>query len=457
MITPKNNHKTKALLKASIKLGVTCITVLSLGMAPFTGYSQKKVLTVDEAILLGVQNSNALKLSQAQINEAVERYNQAKEGRLPKASASLMFNHAEILTNEFRLPGNSEPIKLPSRADAFIGSASIEQLLFAGNKLKYATESTSLLTQISKLDADKQKEDIVYGVINSCYSLYRIQQSQKVVQQNIEAVNKQLQKAQQFFNQGIVTKNDVLRFQLQKNNIELTALDLETNKNIVNYNLDILLGIPTGTELEISQFKAASENAPVANAFVDTALTARVELKQTEIQSKLAETAISNLKADYLPTLGVGASLYYIDPSANPFPANKSVLAPASLAASLSWNIDRLWTNKSRIAEAKIKKDEVEISRRLTEDNIKSEVNREYQNYLKSLNRIKILESSIAQAQENDRILESKYRNNIASVTDRIDAETQLYQSLINLELAKADAGLAYYTLLKSTGTLTSK
>ena len=49
----------------------------------------------------------------------------------------------------------------------------------------------------------------------------------------------------------------------------------------------------------------------------------------------------------------------------------------------------------------------------------------------------------------------SQYTNKVASATDRIDAETQLFQSLINLELAKADAGIAYYTLLKSIGTIT--
>lgn len=452
-------HKLKSLRfsRESFKLGAAFLTAVALSFSTQESFAQKKVIGVDEAVQLGIQNSNMLKLSQARIDEAVARFNQAKEGRLPKAAASLMFNHAEILTDEFRLPGSAEAIKLPSRANAYIGSVSIEQLLFAGNKLKYATESTSLLTQISRLDADKQKEDIVYGIINSCYSLYRIQQSQKVVQQNLQAVDKQLQQAQQFFNQGIVTKNDVLRFQLQKNNIQLTAIDLESNRNIVNFNLDILLGLPQSTELEIKSLKNITDYNRTLISIVDTAVTRRVELKETELQFKLAENVIKDLRADYLPTLGIGANLYYIDPSSNPFPANKSVLAPASVAASLNWSIDKFWTNKSRIAEAKIKKEEVDISRRLTEDNIKTEVNRDYQNYVKALDRIKILESSIIQAQENDRILESKYRNNIASATDRIDAETQLYQSLINLELAKADAGLAYYTLLKSTGTLTSK
>lgn len=433
------------------------LLALSLSFSPFVSSAQKKVLSIEEAIQLGVQSSKSLKLSQARINEAVERYNQTKDAVLPTAKASMLFNHAEILTNEFRLPGSAEPLRLPKRADAYIGNVAIEQLIFAGNKLKYAAESTSLLIQISHLDADKQKEELIYGVINSGYNLYKIQQSQKVIAQNIVAVEKQLKQAQQFFDQGIVTKNDVLRFQLQKNNIELTSIDLESNEKIVNYNLDILLGLPEGTELEIVPFKNRKDQPPLLNAFIDTAITNRTELKQTTVQAKLAETAIKSLKADYLPTVGVGANVYYIAPSSNPIPGNNSILAPASLAASLSWNIDKLWTNKSKIAEARIQKEEAEIHQQLTNDNIRTEVNRDYQNYLKTLRKIKILESSIEQAQENDRILESKYKNNIASATDRIDAETQLYQSLINLELAKADAGLAYYTLLKSTGTLSSK
>ena len=94
------------------------------------------------------------------------------------------------------------------------------------------------------------------------------------------------------------------------------------------------------------------------------------------------------------------------------------------------------------------------INQGITADNIRNDVNTSYENYTTALNKIKLLQTSIDQASENDKILESKYKSNIASATDRADAEILLYQAQINLELAKADAGLAYYTLLKSTGKL---
>lgn len=101
-----------------------------------------------------------------------------------------------------------------------------------------------------------------------------------------------------------------------------------------------------------------------------------------------------------------------------------------------------------------MQKTEVELSKLTAMDMVKTEVNQSYQNYLMAQERVNILQTAIAQAQENDRILESQYQNKVATATDRIDAETQLFQQLVNLELAKADATLAYYTLLKSTGNI---
>ncbi|WP_235833012.1 TolC family protein [Arcticibacter tournemirensis] len=432
----------------------TLLIILFFGSLGASAQSSRTI-TVDEAIRLGIENSKALKVSQSRIDEAVSRFNQAKDRALPTASASYAFSHANFLSGKFELPGSTnEPLDLPSKADAFIGTLSVQETIFAGNKLKYAKESTDLLTSIARLDADKQKDNIAYNIITACYNLYKVEQSQKVVEQNLQAVDQQIKQAQQFFSQGLVTKNDVLRFQLQKNNIQLTGVDLETNKKIVNYNLDILLGLPENTELEIKEFGFPATSPAALVSLIDTALNNREEIKDYVLRSQLAETNIKTVKADLMPTLSATGSMYYINPTGKFVPKANTFLAPVSVGATLAWSIDRLWTNKHKVSEAQIQKNEAEIGKGITTDNVKTEVNQDYQNFTRSVERIKILENSIQQAAENDRILESKYRNNIASVTDRIDAQTQLFQSQINLELAKADAGLAWYTLRKSTGTI---
>lgn len=172
------------------------------------------------------------------------------------------------------------------------------------------------------------------------------------------------------------------------------------------------------------------------------------------MQYKAADYNIKSIKANTLPTVGLGANLYYVNPSGKFIPGNQQFIMPITLGANISWNIGSLWTNKNKISEAKVQQLEIDTQKDILADNVKTELNKNYQNYQLAVQKIAVLETSIAQATENDRLLESKYQNNIASAIDRIDAETLLYQAKINLELAKADAKLAYYTLLKSTGKI---
>jgi outer membrane protein TolC len=79
-------------------------------------------------------------------------------------------------------------------------------------------------------------------------------------------------------------------------------------------------------------------------------------------------------------------------------------------------------------------------------------VHKQFVLYQSALEKIKVLQVAVDQAQENERITESKFRNNLVNTTDRIDAQTQLYQARVNLELAKSDATIAYYDVLKATG-----
>nr|WP_132395845.1 TolC family protein [uncultured Pedobacter sp.] len=437
-----------------IPKSIRLMLVASLIPAALFAQSSKE-LNINQAIELGIANSKNLKLSQNKIDQAVAKLEVVKDNALPTGNASFIYNHAEIPTTTFTLPGSESSLRLPKRADAFVGTAAVQELVYGGGKLKYAKESTKLLAEVARLDADKSKEEITYAVINTYYSLYKVLQSRKVVDQNLESIAAQIKQAQRFFEQGIVTKNDVLRFQLQQANVTLTQMDIESNRKVINYNLDILLGLPEDTEVKIVDPTLGLKTPGSLNEYIGQAFANRQELKQLDIQNKVADFNIKTIKANTLPTVGVGANLYYINPSGNFIPPANQYLMPITLGATVSWNFGNLWTNKNKVSQAKIEQSEITIQKDILSDQVKTDINKNFQNYQVAMNKIQVLETSIAQATENDKLLASKYKNNVASVTDRIDAETLLYQAKINLEIAKADAGLAYYTLLKSTGKIT--
>ena len=447
--TQNQNRRVKlarALKTIGIAFGLSGLLISSAN-------AQTRSLTLNEAIKLGLQNSKTLKLSQTKIDEAVSEYNQAKDRYLPTGNASFAFNRAEIPANSLDL-GPKSTFNLPKNDNAYLGIVSLSEPILAGGKLRYARESTTLLTQVARLDADKDKDQITYDIVSSYYNLYKVLQSQKVVAQNIATIDEQIHQSERFLQEGLVTKNDVLRFQLQKSNIQLNGIDLESNRKIINFSLDVLLGLPETTELTIDQVNDINKDISPLSFYIDTALANRQEVKQMDLRTRVAETNIKNVRADQLPTLAATVAAYYVDINVDPFPKGGNYITPLTAGLTLSWKFSSLWTNKNRVSEAKIQRDESLVNKSIIIDNVKNDVNQSYQNYVTAINKIQLLQTSIEQAGENNKILQSKYKSNISSATDRADAQTLLYQAQINLELAKADAGLAYYTLLKSTGKL---
>ncbi|GAB2701141.1 TolC family protein [Mucilaginibacter koreensis] len=453
MTTPLNKQHPYPIKHPLQKLGRWGLMAALPALFSFqAATAQDRPITLDEAIKLGLQNSKTLRLSQSRIDQAVNQYNQAKDLVLPTGSASFAYSRAQIPAN--KLTVGEQSLALPKSANANLGTVSAEEVIYGGGRYRYAKESTDLLVQVARLDADRDKDQIAIDIVNEYYNLYKVLQNKKVVQANLNAVDQQIHQAQRLFDQGLVTKNDVLRFQLQRSNIELNGIDLENNRKIINFNLDVLLGLPESTQLNITQVVDTERPISPLSSYLDTALATRQELTSLDLRGRAADINIKNVRANQLPTLAATAAAYYLDISANPFPTKGNFVTPITAGLALSWNFGSLWNNKNKVAQARIERDQISINRDVTLDNIKNEVNRSYQNYVAAVDRVHLLQASIAQANENNRITASRYANSTASATDRADAETLVYQAQTNLELAKADVGMAYYNLLKSTGKL---
>jgi outer membrane protein len=432
------------------------VSGLALLLTIFSAEAQTRTISLDEAVRLGVQNSKQLKLSQNKINQAVSQLEQAKDETMPTAKVSAGYSHALMLSRSFALPSSdgSDPkaMKFPFDNTLYQATLSINEPIFNGHRYRYAKQSANLLIQSSKLDAEKDKDEIVYNVINAYINFYKIQQNQKIVAQNLEDVDQKLTEIKKYESQGLATKNDVLRFQLQKSNIQLQQIELDNNRKVVNYNLNILLGLPENTTVQVQDVAYKLDMNDRPDVYMKQALQDRKEFGSLNYQDKIAEVNIKKVHDERLPTVGVGGNLYYINPSKALVPKTATYLAPFVVGVNASWDITGFFKNKNKLTEANLQKQEVAATRDLLTDQVKMDVNRSYTQYQQTLEKIKVLNDAVAQATENERITESKYKNNLVTTTDRIDAQTLLYESRLNLELAKADATAAYYTLLKTTG-----
>ncbi|HRP33564.1 MAG TPA: TolC family protein [Agriterribacter sp.] len=419
-------------------------------------YAQSKLLNLRDAVSMGIRNNKQLKLRTIAVEQAKTQEEQARDALLPSAKLNVGYNHALMLSQSFYLPttNGNEPKKttLPFDNTLYQATLGINQPIFEGNRLRYARQSANLLLQISRLNVETDKEEVTFTIIQSYINYYKLLQNQKILAQHLEDVENKLTEIKKFEAQGLATKNDVLQFELEASKMKLNAIELENNRKIVNYNLVVLLGLPDGTAIEIDDVNYKLDLNDSFDTLLGMALKNRKELTAMQYQINLADIGIKSTKDEKLPTVGAGGNLYFINPTANIIPKTGSYLAPFIVGINVGWDIGSLYKNKNKLSESRLQQKEAANRYDMMRDQIKKEVNERYYQYKQALEKMNVLREAIKQAAENERIMESKFRNNLATTTERIDAQTLLYQSRIGLELAKSDATAAYYNLQKSTG-----
>jgi outer membrane protein len=145
MTMTTQNKTIKPQFNKTVKRFVIPVLALLLLSVQFVA-AQVRTITLDEALKLGVANSNQVKLSKAKIDQAVSQYEQAKDNVLPTGKASFTYDRAEIPAN--KLDFGSLSFGLPKNDNAYIGIASVDETIYGGGRLKLHSNQPNCLHRL---------------------------------------------------------------------------------------------------------------------------------------------------------------------------------------------------------------------------------------------------------------------------------------------------------------------
>ncbi|WP_418123050.1 TolC family protein [Chryseobacterium sp. PTM-20240506] len=426
---------------------------LFIGIANINA-QEKKQLSLDEAVRLGIQNSKNLKIDAAKIEEATADLLEAKNKQLPdfKLSGQYMrLTNAKVDVKFLNESGSGGGVASPK--SVFLGQANLSMPIYAGGRIKYGIESAKYLVEASKLSTENDKTSIAYNVAQAYNNLFKANQSIKVLEENLTASNQRDETFLKMENNGLIARNDRLKANLQTSDIELQLLEAKNNYNIANINMDLLLGIPETTIIEVDpNYIDEAEDAKPVDYYLNEAQQNRKDLQALSQQRRAAELGSRAAKAENLPTIALTGG--YIAADAPNF---LTVYNAVNVGIGIQYNLANIWKKNSSLRQSKAREKQLEASNELLNDNIKLDVNREYQNTNYSKQRIAVFEKSAIQANENYRITKNKFDNGLATMTELLDADAAQISANVGVINAKADAALAYRKLLQTTGTLTIK
>lgn len=429
-----------------------------LALALFVGIAnanaqEKKTLTLDEAVQLGIQNSKNLKIDAAKIEEATADLLEAKNKQLPELKVSGSYMYLPIKPNiDLKLPGVSAAGG-PEVHQVAYGSANLSVPIYSGGRIKYGIESAKYLVEASKLSTENDKVAIAYNVAQAYNNLFKANQSIKVLEENLTASQKRDETFLKLENNGVIARNDRLKANLQTSNIELQLLEAKNNYNIANINMDLLLGIPETTEIDVDQnYIEEGSEVKAVDFYLNEARENRKDLQSLDKQRQAAALGTKSAKAENLPSIAFTGGYVAAD-----IPKFLTIYNAVNVGVGISYNLSNIWKENSSLRQSKAREMQLSATNELLNDNIKLDVNREYQNTDYSKKRISVFEKSAEQANENYRITKNKYDNGLATMTELLDADAAQIAANVGVINAKADAALAYRKLLQTTGTLTIK
>lgn len=412
---------------------------------------EKKLLTLNEAVKLGLENSKNLKIDASKVQEATANYLEAKNNRLPSLKVSgtaLALANADVNLKILKPSENGgNAVKANS---AFLGNVSASMPIYAGGKIKYGIQSAEYLIEAAKLNTENDQVQIAYNIAQAYNNLFKANESIQVLKENLVSSEKRDETFLKLENNGVIARNDRLKANLQTSNLELQLMEAENNFHIATINMDLLLGLPETLEIEIPQnyIEDLSLLEPVSY-YVSEAFKNRKDLQALDYQKKSALLSIKSAKAENLPTIALTGGYVAAD-----VPNVLTIVNAANIGVGINYNIDNLWKKNSSLLRAEARDQQISYSNDLLNDQIKLEINRDYQNAIYAQKRIAIYDKASLQADENYRVTKNKYDNGLATITELLDADAAQIVTHVNVINAKADATLSYRKLLQSTGTL---
>lgn len=430
-------------------------TALSLviGLFPALFFSQEiKQMTAGEAAGLAVQNHQQLKVSARNIDIARQNKEIVKLQKLPAITASMSqfyLGDAVAIDKDFSTTTN---IAMPHYGSSYAVQAT--QLIFKGGLVNRSIEMAGLREQLSELDLEKNKQDVKFLVISNYLDVYKIINQQKVFENNKKLAQERLKNIQKFYQQGMVTRNEVIRGELAIKNLDQGILTLINNRKILNYNLNIALGLPEDTEIIPVESLEIKESGIGMPYYLNLAHENNPLLKSAKTNIEVADKNIEMIRTDKMPTIAGFGGYSVQRPITTRNPVLDMYAGGWQTGISLSYNIDNLYKTKERVKLGEIQKNQAGDAMTLTKQNIDMGVNAAYVKYQESIQQADILNDARKLAEENYKITEAKYLNQLAVQAEMIDAQNQKLQSELDYANAEINMLYQYYNLLKSTGTL---
>ena len=401
--------------------------------------------TLQSSIEHALQNST-------QVLSAIEGVGAAEANKkmqftefLPKLSADYTYRRADGETSLNGFVINPE--------DLHEFTATARQPIFSGFSRLTLYDISALGLDIAELVEQETRQDLILQVKTAYFEILQKEKLEKVAQQAVTQLQAQSNVSKNFYEVGMVPKNDFLQAQVELANTQQDLVVAQNNVQLARSRFNTVLRRPVDAAFTIEDVLAYEVFTRTYEDCVETAMEQRTEMKVADLEVETAEKEVRLTKSDYYPAIDLLAN-YYKRGEDFSLDGGEGILKEEEwdVVAVASWTFFE-WGKTRYGAQEKVRRvNQARLNRTSVEDNIRQQVKGAYLTVKAAETAVTTVEKAVEQAKENYRMNEERYKEQIATSTDMLIAQTLLTQTQNNYYNALSAFNVAKAGLHRAMG-----
>ena len=397
----------------------------ALTFSVFAAEKPVEILTLKQTIESAIEANLGLQSSQEGTKAAQATQKERKTLFLPTFNATYKYNRYDEASS---LGG----LVLGSKQD-YSFRTTVTQPIFTGFANLNQYKIASLGLDVAKINEKLVRQDIIFNAQKIYFSILEAQKLFDVAQKTVTQLQAHKEVAQNYYQVGMTPLNDLLQAQVEQANAEQELIVAKNNLENAESDFNILLRRPLDTPVKIDDITGYLSFKQDLDYCFSEADKNRLEIKTAKLEVEITEKELKLARKNYYPSVDLQGSYFNVGTDWN-VNGGTGTIDPSgwNILATASWNFWEwgrtsygVHEKHSRLSQAQLQKTEIL-------DNIHLQVKKAYLRTQEAEKAIVTIEQAIEQAKENFRINEERYKAQVATSTDVLDAQTLLAKTVTN-------------------------
>jgi outer membrane protein len=290
----------------SVVLALLLVGRTLAAQAPRSAATDTVRLTLDQAVQLGLRQSDEIGLAAAQVDVADAQLANARANVLPQ----LRFNGG--YTHVYQSARGQAVGALFNQPNTYTFNTNLSQTLFQGGRLVSAMRAGSDMRQAAREDEREQRATVTMQVQRAYLQALFASRIAELQEGNLTLASNRVAQIEQLQAAGQAARYDVLRARVERANLEPLAIQARNDYELALLDLKRILNVRIDQPIAlVSQIDPAAAAALLATMDDSTTVADRAAIRSAELNVSARRLGITIARADYWPTLSVAFQTGY--------------------------------------------------------------------------------------------------------------------------------------------------